>query len=143
MKKQEEYITNKIVPKRTVPNGRTNAMELRAKIEIPKLKKNDVIRVRIIAVGIKHIIVDMYGKEIIIKADNLKHTYIVNCKDIYKVGDYLQVRIKNIDIENNIFELSAKDFEDNPFKNIRKYIKQDLHLQKMISTTIYDPHGIN
>lgn len=102
--------------------SRIDAMELRAKIEIPKLKKNDVIRVRIIAVGLKHIIVDMYGKEIIIKADNLKHTYIVNCKDIYKVGDYLQVRIKNIDIENNIFELSAKDFEDNPFKNIRKYI---------------------
>ena len=90
--------------------SRTDAMELRAKIEIPKLKQNDVIRVRIIAV------------EVIIKADNLKHTYIVNCKDVYKVGDYLQVRLKNIDIKNNIFELSSKDFEENPFKNIRKYI---------------------
>lgn len=102
--------------------SRLAAMELRAKIEIPKLKVNDFIRVRIIAVGIKHIIVDMYGKEIIIKADNLKHTYIVNCKSIYNVGDYLQVRIKNIDIQNSIFELSAKDLEENPFKNIRKYI---------------------
>lgn len=102
--------------------SRIDAMELRAKIEIPKLKQNDVIRVRIIAVGVKHIIVDMYGKEVIIKADNLKHIYIVNCKDIYKVGDYLQVRLKNIDIKNSIFELSAKDFEENPFKNIRKYI---------------------
>ena len=34
-------------------------------------------------------------------------------------GDYLQVRIKNIDTINNIYELSAKDFEENPFKNIR------------------------
>ena len=102
--------------------SRIDAMELRAKIEIPKLKQNDVIRVRIISVGVKHIIVDMYGKEVIIKADNLKHTYIVNCKDIYKVGDYLQVRLKNMDIKNNIFELSAKDFEENPFKNIRRYI---------------------
>ena len=75
-----------------------------------------------LAVGVKHIIVDMYGKEVIIKADNLKHTYIVNCKDIYKVWTYLQVRLKNIDIKNSIFELSAKDFEENPFKNIRKYI---------------------
>ena len=83
--------------------SRKDAMELRAKIEIPKLKQNDVIRVRIISVGVKHIIVDMYGKEVIIKADNLKHTYIVNCKDIYKVGDYLQVRLKNMDIKNNIF----------------------------------------
>ena len=37
-------------------------------------------------------------------------------------GDYLKVRIKKLDIENNVFELSAKDFEENPFKNIRKYI---------------------
>ena len=38
------------------------------------------------------------------------------------MGDYLKVRIKKIDIENNTFELSAKEFEENPFKNIRKYI---------------------
>ena len=68
------------------------------------------------------IVVDLYGKEAIIKADKLKHTYIVNCKDIYNVGDYLKVRIKEINIENNTFELSAKEFEENPFKNIRKYI---------------------
>lgn len=102
--------------------SRLDAMELRAKIEIPKLHKNDCVQVRIVAVGIKYIIVDMYGKEIIIKADNLKHTYIVNCKDLYKVGDYLLVRIKEIDVANDRFELSAKDFEENPFKNIRKYI---------------------
>jgi small subunit ribosomal protein S1 len=102
--------------------SRLEAMKIRSSIEIPKLKINESIRVRIIAVGVKHIIVDMYGKEVIIKADNLKHTYIVNCKEIYKVGDYLQVRIKNIDITNNIYELSAKDYEENPFKNIRKYI---------------------
>ena len=65
--------------------SRLDAMEIRSKIEIPKLKINDSIRVRIIALGVKHILVDMYGKEVIIKADNLKHTYINNCKDIYKV----------------------------------------------------------
>lgn len=102
--------------------SRKDAMELRSQIELPKLKTNDIVRVRIIAVGIKHIIVDLYGKEVIIKAENLKHTYIVNCKEIYSVGDYLKVRIKNIEIENNTFELSAKDLEENPFKNIRKYI---------------------
>lgn len=102
--------------------SRLDAMELRSKLELPKLKQNDCIQVRIVAVGIKHIIVDMYGKEVIIKANNLKHTYIVNCKNLYTVGDYLQVRIKEIDIINDKFELSAKDFEENPFKNIRKYI---------------------
>lgn len=61
----------------------------------------------------------MYGKEIFIKADNLKHTYISNCKEIYKVGDYLKVRVKKINVTNNIFELSAKDFEENPFTNIK------------------------
>ena len=94
--------------------SRIEAMELRSSIEIPKLKQNDTIKVRIIAIGIKHILVDMYGKEVIIKAQNLKHIYIVNCKDIYKVGEYLR--------ENNIYELSAKEFEENPFKNIRKYL---------------------
>lgn len=102
--------------------SRIDAMKLRSQIELPKLKKNDTARVRIVGIGIKHIVVDLYGKEVIIKAEELKHTYIVNCKKLYKVGDYLKVRIKEIDIENGMFKLSAKDFEENPFKNIRKYI---------------------
>ena len=60
--------------------SRLDAMQIRQQIELPKIKANDVIRVRIIAIGIKHILVDMYGKEVIIKAENLKHTYILNCK---------------------------------------------------------------
>lgn len=104
--------------------SRTDAMELRAELELPKLKVNDTVRVRIIAVGVKHIIVELYGIEVIISAENLKHTYIVNCKELYNVGDYLKVRIKEIDIENNIYKLSAKDFEINPFKDIRKYITE-------------------
>lgn len=102
--------------------SRKDAMELRSKIELPNLKVNDTIRVRIVGIGVKHIIVDMYGKEVIIKASELKHTYIVNCKDIYKVGEYLKVKIKKIDLKSNIYELSAKEFEENPFVNIRKYI---------------------
>ena len=97
-------------------------MELRATLELSKLKVNDIVRVRILAVGVKHIIVELYGKEVIIKADNLQHTYIVNCKELYSPGEYLKVRVKNIDITNNIFELSAKEFLENPYKNIRKYI---------------------
>lgn len=102
--------------------SRIDAMNLRAKLELPKLKLNDNIKVRIIAVGIKHIIVEMYGKEVIIKAENLQHTYIVNCKDIYTPGDYLKVKIKTLDIGNNIFELDAKCFLTNPYKSIRKFI---------------------
>lgn len=105
--------------------SRIDAMILRQNIEIPKLKKNDIVRTRILAVGIKHIIVDLYGKETIIKASNLKHTFIVNCKDIYKPGEYLKVRIVKLDIENNIFELDAKCFLENPYKNIRKYITEN------------------
>ncbi len=105
--------------------SRIDAMKLRSQIELPKIKKNDTVRVRIVGIGIKHLVVDLYGKEIIIKAEELKHTYIVNCKELYKVGDYLKVRIKKIDIENGIFELSAKDFEENPLKNIRKYIVEN------------------
>lgn len=104
--------------------SRKEAMQLRSELELPKLKVNDTARVRIIAVGIKHIIVELYGKEVIIKADNLQHTYIVNCKEYYKVGDYLKVRIKEIDLENNSFDLSSKDFVENPYKNIRKYITE-------------------
>lgn len=103
--------------------SRLEAMELRTKIEIPKLQINDVVRVRIIAVGIKNILVDLYGVEVIIKAEDLKHTFIVNCKDLYNVGEYLKVRIKDKDLEKRTFKLSAKDFEINPFKNIRKYIE--------------------
>lgn len=65
------------------------------------------------------------GKEVIIKAANLKHTFIVNAKDDYLVGEKLLVRVKKFDIENNIFELSAKDLIENPYKNIRKYIVEN------------------
>ena len=102
--------------------SRLDAMKLRSQIELPKLKVNDVIMVRIISVGVKQIIVDMYGKEVSIKADNLKHTYIANCKELYKSGEELKVRIKKLDATNNDIILSAKDFEINPFKTIRKYI---------------------
>ena len=103
--------------------SRVEAMKIRKEIELKKLKNNDTARVRIIGVGIKNILVDLYGEEVVIKAQDLKHTYIVNCKDIYKVGDYLKVRIKEINLKENHFKLSAKDFEINPFKNIRKYIE--------------------
>ena len=105
--------------------SRKDAMQLRAELELPKLKKNDVVRVRILSAGIKHIIVDLYGKETIIKAEDLQHTYILNCKDIYSAGEYQKVRVRNIDIQNNIYELNSKDFIDNPFKNIRKYIMEN------------------
>ena len=82
--------------------SRKDAMELRSKLELPKLKINDIVRVRILSVGVKHIIVELYSP-----------------------GEYLKVRIKNIDIEKNIFELSSKDFIENPYKNIRKYIIKD------------------
>ncbi len=104
--------------------SRKDAMQLRSELELPKLKVNDTVRVRILAVGQKHILVELYGKEVIIKADNLQHTYIVNCKDLYSPGEYLKVRIKQIDIENNMFELSSKDFIENPYKSIRKYITE-------------------
>lgn len=105
--------------------SRKDAMKLRSQLELSKLKINDTVKVRILAVGIKHIIVDLYGKEVVIKAENLQHIYIVNCKDYYSAGEMLKVRIKNIDIENNVFELSAKDFTENPFKNIRRYIVEN------------------
>lgn len=104
--------------------SRIDAMKIRANINLPKLKKNDVVKCRIIAVGVKHIIVELYGKEVIIKAEDLQHTFIVNCKEIYKVGDSIKVKIKEIDIENNIFRLSSKEFLDNPYKNIRKYLEE-------------------
>ncbi len=104
--------------------SRTDAMDLRAKLELPKLKVNDIVKVRIIAVGIKHIIVELYGKEVIMKADNLQHTYITNCKNLYFPGQYLKVRIKNIDIQDDIYELSSKDLIINPYKDIRKYITE-------------------
>ena len=83
--------------------SRLDAMELRASLELPKLKANDAVRVRILAVGVKHILVDLYGKEVIMKAANLQHTYILNCKELYAPGEYLKVKIKNIDIICKIF----------------------------------------
>ena len=60
----------------------------------------------------------------VLSRENLQHTYIVNCKDIYNPGEYLKVKIKKLDLENNIYELDAKCFLDNPYKSIRKYITE-------------------
>lgn len=104
--------------------SRKDAMELRSKLELPKLKVNDSVQVRILAVGVKHIIVELYGKEVIIKAADLQHIFILDCKNYYVPGEYLKVRIKKIDLQNNVFELSAKDFIENPYSVIRKYITE-------------------
>ena len=104
--------------------SRSIAMELRRKLEIPKLKVDDVVKVRIVAVARKYVKVDFYGVEVVIPSDNLRHTFIVNAKDYYLVGEYLVVRIKKIDAANDVFELSAKDLIENPYKNIRKYITE-------------------
>lgn len=40
--------------------SRVLAMELRSKIELPKIKQNDIARTRIVAVSRKYIIVDFY-----------------------------------------------------------------------------------
>ena len=56
--------------------SRKDAMELRSQIELPNLKVNDTIKVRIVGIGVKHIVVDMYGKEVIIKSLRIKtHIY--------------------------------------------------------------------
>lgn len=104
--------------------SRKNAMLLRAELELTKLDVYDIVRVRIIAVGVRHIVVELYGKEVIIKSEELMHTYILNCKNYYSVGEYLKVRIKKIDLINDIFCLSAKEFVENPYTIIRKYITE-------------------
>ena len=55
---------------------------------------------------------------------NLQHTYIVNCKDYYTAGQYLKVRITRFDIPTNQFELDCKDFIENPYIDIRKYLTE-------------------
>ena len=42
-------------------------------------------------------------KEVIIKADKLQHTYIVNCKNLYSTGEYLKVKIKDININKYLY----------------------------------------
>ena len=101
--------------------SREDAMKLRASLEIPKLRVNDVVRTRIITVGRKHVIVDFYGIEVVIPASNLRHTFIVNCKDKYFVGDDLIVRIKNLDGK---IELSAKDMVENRVNDYNNNIKE-------------------
>ena len=39
--------------------SRKDAMQLRAELELPKLKVNDSVRVHILAVGVKHVVVEL------------------------------------------------------------------------------------
>ncbi len=48
----------------------------------------------------------------------------MSCKELYLPGQYLKVRIKAINIQKGIYELSAKEFLENPYQNIRKYITE-------------------
>lgn len=51
--------------------SRKDAMKLRSELELPKLQANDTVKVRILVVGVKHIVVELYGKEVNIKAEDL------------------------------------------------------------------------
>lgn len=43
---------------------------------------------------------------------------------MYTPGECLKVETKQIDIEDNKFELSTKDFTKSSFNNIRKFITE-------------------
>lgn len=98
--------------------SRKFAMELRKRLELPKHKVGDIIQVRVDAVGKNDVIVEAYGIETRIPKDEVDYGYIKSLNDYVQVGDKVQAKIMELDIEKSVIKLSIKETKDDPLKGI-------------------------
>ena len=112
--------------------SRAKAMEIRQK-ELPKLKENQKISCRIMAVGAKIAIAEAYGVEVKLVAKDVSWGYITDLRDCLSAGDELDAIVSNIDIENRTFKLSIRDTIPNPYENVDKLYIQNCEYLATVS----------
>ena len=120
--------------------SRKKAMEIKRQIEFSKHYQGDKVEATVISVGIKHIKVNCLGIDINLRIDDLAYGYIQDVNEFYSVGDVIEVKILEIDKENYLLKISAKELLEDPYKNIRIYFTEGGEYVGKI--TGYAPNGV-
>lgn len=120
--------------------SRTEAMELRKNIELKKHKIGDRILVRITSVGRKNCTADCYGIECSIPISEIDYGYIDDIAKHVRIGDKVPGIIKDLDIENNIVNVSLKEAKDDPYDSLINSIKKGG--EYVAEVTGIQPYGI-
>ena len=104
--------------------SRIKALERLQEINIKKVEIGDKIYGKIIGVWRKYIRIECLGMDFIMKAQDLQYGYIEDVSKMYKVNEQIKVVIKDIDKENRTIKISVKDLLEDPYKNIRKEMRE-------------------
>lgn len=104
--------------------SRKAAMEIRSKLELPKQKVGNTVMVRVASVGKNNVIVDLYGKEVIVEKTEVDWGYIANLNDVICIGDKVPAVIKKLDLENDDIAVSIKETKPDPFLIVSNYFKE-------------------
>ena len=120
--------------------SRKKAMEIKQKIEFNKYFEDDIVKAKVISIGIKHIKVNCLGLDLNLRIDDLAYGYIEDVNEFYSVGDEINVKIIEIDKENYKLKVSAKELLEDPYKNIRIYFTEGGEYIGKI--TGYAPNGV-
>lgn len=120
--------------------SRKKAMEIKQKIEFNKHYQGDIVKARVISIGIKHIKVNCLGIDLNLKINDLAYGYIQDVNEFYSVDDVIQVKILEIDKENYKLKVSAKELMEDPYTNIRIFFTEGGEYIGKI--TGYAPNGV-
>jgi len=87
-----------------------------------KIKKGDSITARTIVVAKNNIIVDVYGTEVTIKSKYLKHVWIEDAREVFKLGDEIKVIVTNMEpLEIEVIK-DSDDFDPDKYKIGNEYL---------------------
>lgn len=113
-------VTAVLKEKKVALGSREKAMALIREANKNKDLKGKTIKAKVTGIGRGHVYVEAFGVETTIAKDDVDYGFVSNLREYFSVGDSIQCKVKEADIENNKLELSIKDLKDNPYENLEE-----------------------
>ena len=96
--------------------SRRQAMDRKRKLFArEKSKVGDKTTCRILALGIKRCLAECNGYDLMLSQRDLNYGMLPDLREAYRPGEEHTAIIKEIDLKNDIFKISVKEAEPNPF----------------------------
>jgi polyribonucleotide nucleotidyltransferase len=95
-------------------DNREKALEAKKEIELMtrEIKIGDIVEGKVVKILDFGAIVDIGGgRDGMIHVSELKNGYVKNVEDVLHVGDFVQAKVINVDLENNKISLSLKQLK--------------------------------
>lgn len=108
-----------------------------------------LIEARVLAATRGFVYVEAFGAEGIIPAKDVSYAKVENCRDIYKAGDSVGIRIKNVVKDEDVcgvrFGASIKEARPDPRKDaFKRYVRNGIYQGKvtMLQTDVDKASGV-